>query len=315
MNVPKFRVVFLGTPQFAANILIYLLGQGIEVVAVVTRTDKAKGRSGKPQPPPVKEVALQHDLPLYQPEKISSEEFIPTLQSFNADLFVVVAYGEILRQHVLDTPKHGCINLHASLLPKFRGAAPIQRSIIDGNKETGITIMHLVRKMDAGAIIKQKSCPIDPDETYGSLETKLCELGKEPLLEVIHAFQSGTVTETEQNEDLVTFAPKLELEDTQIDWSRSAQEIHDLVRGVNPFPAAWCNITINGEKKRLKVFLTEVQPPQSTQIDKTGLIVACGEDSLKIIELQLEGKKRMKAGDFAQGVAGKEIKFLSTVSI
>lgn len=304
------KIVFFGTPQFAAEILSYLLKNGIEVAAVVTKPDKPKGRSGTPIPTPVKLVALSQNppLPIYQPELVSAPEFSDTLIQYQADLFVVVAFGEIIKQHLLDMPKLGCINVHASLLPKYRGAAPIQRSIINNETETGITIMHMVRKMDAGDIIHSVAVPIGIDTNYGELEKKLCQVGAEALLNVIHEFAEGNIRRVPQKHEQATYAPKLELEDCQIDWQQSAQSIHNLVRGTNPYPGAWCWVNIKGQQKRLKVLKTKVvdnrhgSPGQVLLADIKGVIVACGQQALQIVDLQLEGKKAMPAEELMRGL-------------
>lgn len=309
--VGKMKVVYFGTPQFAANVLKFLLEHFVDIAAVVTRTDKPKGRSGKLVMTPVKEMLLKHyaSIPLHQPEKVSSLEFRETLHSFQADLFVVVAYGEILKQEVLDAPKSGCINLHASLLPKYRGAAPIQRSIIEGEKETGVTIMHMVKKMDAGDMIRTEKVTIGANETFVDIEKKLCECGAKLLLKVIQDFEKGGVTAYPQDETKVTFASKIEHEDCQIDWNRPAFQIHNLVRGVNPQPGAWCFAHIRGEKKLLKIKSTQLAPEVQgipgaiLKVDETGMVVACGSGGLRIIELQLEGKRAMRPDELLRGVS------------
>jgi methionyl-tRNA formyltransferase len=301
------KILFFGTPKFAADVLDYLLSHQVAVAAVFTKPDKPKGRSGNPVPTPVKAKALAHGLPVHQPEIVSAAEIAPQVAAYNADLFVVVAYGEILKQHLLDMPKIDCINLHASLLPKYRGAAPIQRSIIAGEQETGVTIMHMVKKMDAGDIIKLVKVPIGIDTTYGELEHALCIEGSKLLLEVIRDFEKGTSHRTPQEHDKATLAPKIELEECQIDWTQSAQALHNLIRGVFPFPGAWCWVKIRGQPLRLKVFKTRLRdlagtPGSLLSYGKEGLIIACGKDSLEILELQLEGKKAMKAEELMRGI-------------
>lgn len=308
------KVIYFGTPDFAANVLTYLLDNGVTIPAVITKPDKPKGRSGTPLPTPVKEVALARGIPVFQPPIVSDPAFAPTLEAFEADLFVVVAYGEIIKQHLLDMPKKGCINVHASLLPKWRGAAPIQRSIIHGDKVTGVTIMYMVRKMDAGDIIKTVEVPILPEMTYGQLESALCEAGKQALLQVIRQLEKGDVTREPQNHDLATLAPKIELEDCEVLWSRPAQELHDLIRGVNPHPAAWCYISVKGEKKRLKLLSTKVVEGSGTpgtilRADKEGLTIACGAQALHILELQLEGKKAMTSAELIRGISKENLVF------
>ena len=304
------KIVYFGTPQFAAEILSFLLDHGIEIAAVVTKPDRPKGRSGAPVSTPVKAIAQEKipHIPVYQPEIASAQEFADTLRQYQADLFVVVAYGEIIKQHLLDMPRLGCINVHGSLLPKYRGAAPIQRSIMEGEKETGITIMHLVKKMDAGDIIKMASTPIGPDMTAGELETILCKMGAGLLLEVLHDLEKGIVQQTPQDHDKATLAPKIELEDCEIHWNLPAQKLHNIVRGANPHPGAWCFVTIGDEKKRLKIHKTRLKEGQKglpgtiLSSGKDGLIVACGEDALALLDVQLEGKKAMSAPDLVRGL-------------
>lgn len=302
------RVVFFGTPPFAAEILSHLLQQKIEVVAVISRPDKAQGRSKTPVKGAVRIVAEEHGLPHYQPEKVSSPSFIPTLESFSADLFVVVAYGEILSQAVLDIPKMACINVHASLLPKYRGAAPIQRAIINGEKESGISIMYMVKKMDAGDVILKRALPIEENTTYGELEHEMRKVGGNALLEVIQQFEKGAVTREVQNEHEVTFAPKIELEDCQIPFENDAKVAHNLIRGVNPEPGAWCQISLNGEVKRLKIFRSLIRndialKPKACILNPLKqVLIGCKGGSLEVLEVQLEGKKKMQAIDFYRGL-------------
>ncbi|MFQ5729581.1 MAG: methionyl-tRNA formyltransferase [Waddliaceae bacterium] len=303
------KVIFFGTPIFAANVLTFLFENTIDVVAVVTKPDKPTGRSGQPVPTPVKTVSMEHDpsIPVFQPEKVSAPEFANILPPFDADLFVVVAYGEILKQPILDMPRLGCINVHASLLPKYRGAAPIQRAIINGEAETGITIMHMVRKMDAGGMIKTAKIPIGPNDTFGQIEQQLCGLGSKVLLDVIRDFEKGNITEVPQEESQVLYAPKIELEDCEIDWNLPAQAIHNLVRGVNPYPGAWCFVTGKGKKKRLKIKATRVvegvleAPGKILSCDSEGMVVSCSQGAVRILELQLEGKQPMTPDQLQRG--------------
>lgn len=316
------RVIFFGTPQFAADVLQYLLDHGVDIVAVVSKPDRAKGRSKSLVPTPVKVIAAHHSpaLPIYQPERASSSDFADLLISHRPDLFVVVAYGEIVSQQLLNIPGLGCINLHASLLPKYRGAAPIQRAIIEGESESGVTIMHMVRKMDAGDMIKNVTVSIEPDMTYGELEKLLCEAGKKAFLEVIRQFVKELPLGVSQDHALATTAPKIELEDCQIDWNLAAQSIHNLVRGVNPFPGAWCYVKIRGEKKRLKIHRTRIvfQDPSlrpgtilNALEQKSNLIISTGDQALELSEVQLEGKKNMSSADLIRGICRSEIIFLA----
>jgi methionyl-tRNA formyltransferase len=304
------KIVFFGTPPFAAEVLDHLMAHGVNVVAVVTKPDKPKGRSGDPVPTAVKSLVLQKypHLPLFQPALISAPGESDILLPFHADLFVVVAYGEIIKQHLLDMPPLGCINVHASLLPKYRGAAPIQRAIINGESESGVTIMYMVKKMDAGDMIQSLTVPIEADITFGDYEKLLCRAGCEALLDVVTAFSREELPRVPQNHELATLAPKIELEDCEIDWANSAQAIHDLVRGVNPYPGAWCTVLVKGEKKRLKIWQTEVinekhgRPGAFSQHADGRLVVACGESSVIVLELQLEGKKAMHSQDLLRGL-------------
>lgn len=312
------KVVFFGTPRFSANVLTYLLDHHVDIVAIVTKPDRPQGRSNALIQTPVKQVGLSRlpSIPIFQPEKISAPEHAQLLLPFQADLFVVVAFGEIIKQNLLDMPNLGCINLHTSLLPKYRGAAPIQRCLIAGETETGATIMHLVKKMDAGDVIKTVKISIDPDTTYGELEQHLCEVGQEALLETIEDFKHGKIERIPQDETLVTFAPKIELEECEIHWNRSAQTIHNLVRGVNPHPGAWCQVNIKGERKRLKINRTAVVSGKLGKVgqivgwDKQGLVIQCETDCLRLIELQLEGKKAMKDIDFMRGISKEHVELI-----
>jgi methionyl-tRNA formyltransferase len=305
------KIVYFGTPQFAAHVLQYLLDNNIEIAAVITKPDKPQGRSLHLQPTPVKTVALAQNppLPVYQPELVSDLEFAPTLAQYNADLFVVVAYGEIIKQHLLDMPKIACINLHASLLPKYRGAAPIQRCLINGEKETGVTIMHMVKKMDAGDMIATVTVPLSDEITYGELEQKLCTEGCALLHKTIKEFEQGIPPRIVQDVSLITYAPKIELEECEVVWTKPAKVLHDMIRGVSPAPGAWCYVTIKDQKKRLRIFKTKVvegthgeAPGKILHWGREGVVVACGEDALCLIEVQLEGKKAMSAIEFARGM-------------
>lgn len=305
------KIVFFGTPPFAAQVLEDLFKAGLDVVAVVSKPDRPQGRSMTPVPTPVKVAAQSHNpsLPIYQPVTVSDPDFFPILEAHKADLFVVVAYGEIIKQHLLDMPRLGCINLHASLLPKYRGAAPIQRCIIDGETESGVTIMHMVRKMDAGDMIAVVKVSVALEMTYGELEKELCEVGTKALIKTISAIENGSASSVPQDHAQATLAPKIELEDCEILWSQPAQAIHNLVRGVNPHPGAWCYVHVRGAKKRLKINRTTVipdrigQPGELLAFGKEGFIVACQEGAIRILELQLEGKKAMTADEFTRGLA------------
>lgn len=307
------RIVFFGTPQFSAEVLNHLLENGFDIVAVVTKPDKPQGRSKELIPSPVKQLAISKGIPVHQPLKASAPESASVLESFNADLFVVVSYGEIIKQNLLDMPKMGCINVHVSLLPKYRGAAPIQFCLFQGEKETGVTIMHMVLKMDAGEIIKKAYLPIDENITAGELEQKLSVLGAKTLVEVLKEIEKGPVPCIPQNEALATYAPKVELENCEIHWNQTARQIHNLIRGSNPEPGAWCYVEINGVIKRLKIFRSEVVPEHQgtpgTFVSfggKQGIVINCGEQALRLLEVKLEGKRLMSAEEFARGIKENE---------
>ncbi len=312
------KIVYFGTPQFAANILSFLLQHHVDIKAVVTRPDRPKGRSGAPVSSPVKLVALEHGIVLHQPEKASTPEFADVLRQYDADLFIVAAYGEIVKQHLLDMPKIACLNVHPSLLPKYRGATPIQSSLIAGDKETAVTIMQMVLKMDAGDIIKTVNVPIDENINYGDLDQLLSMKGAELLLQVIHEAEKGSLPHTPQDHSKATFCQKIELEQCEVNWSWPAEKIHNLIRGVSPHPGAWCYVLVRGQKKRMKLITTRLvqesssaKPGTILRCDKEGLWIACGEKSLRLLDLQLEGKKAMLAQEFFRGMPLDQFLFIT----
>ncbi len=311
------RVVFFGTPTFAAEILQALLKHKTQVVAVVSRPDKAQGRSKKLVPTPVKLVAESAQLPLYQPERTSDPEFLKVLASYQADLFVVVAYGEIVRQLVLDMPRLACINIHASLLPKYRGAAPIQRAIMAGESKTGISIMYMVKKMDAGDVINVGEVPVGPDTSFETCEKDLLKMGITKILESLDAFKEGLVQGTAQDESLVTFASKIEKEDGEMLWAQSAQELHNLVRALCPSPSAWCWVLLKGERKRLKVQKATILPSESWHPPGTvlpssqkELCIQTHAGVLSLLQVQLEGRKSMPIAVFLNAVNKENLGFI-----
>lgn len=304
------RIVFFGTSSFAAKILSSLIERGDRVVAIVTRPDRFKGRNLQASPPPVKEIAskLKPDLPIFQPEKASAPEFANVLKTLDADLFVVVAYGEIIKKNLLEMPRLGCINIHASLLPKFRGAAPIQRSLMEGEKETGITIIEMSPQMDAGDILSIESIPISEEMTFGELESKLCHLSIKLLFDLLHQFEVGKVAKTPQDHTLATFAPKLTPEDEKIDWQKPAASIYNQIRALSPIPGVWCKIKIGPDIKRLKIIKAKVEenlvdnPGKILTFGKEGWVIACGQGALRLIEVQLEGKRAMSVEECMRGI-------------
>jgi methionyl-tRNA formyltransferase len=298
------KIIYFGTPYFAAEILKDLIAHGIEVAAVVTQPDRPKGRSLQLNPSPVKSVALEHNIPVFQPEKCSNELFLNEIKAVHAALFVVVAFGQILPQKLLDIPPLGCINVHASLLPKYRGAAPIHRAIMAGEKETGIAIQKMVYKLDAGDVIAVAKIEIGFLLTFGELEKRLIEISKPLLLQVIHQYEIRIPEGKAQNHTLATYASKVEPEEGEIHWNRPAQEIHNLIRAFSPRPGAWCWIYLpDGERKRLKIFRSEIVPGggKPGELSFREGTVATAHNLLKLIEVQPEGKKAMNGADWLRG--------------
>jgi methionyl-tRNA formyltransferase len=302
MQPQELRTVFMGTPDFALQTLQGLIDAGCKMVGVYTQPDRPKGRGKKLAPPPVKELAQKYDIPVYQPLRLRQPEAVAELEALAPDLIVVVAYGQILPKSVLEIPAHGCINVHASLLPKYRGAAPINKAIIDGETETGITTMFMDVGLDTGDMLVKKTLAIGPEETAGELHDRLASLGRETMEETLRQLCAGTLQRDVQNDEQSTYASMMKKEDGRIDWSRSAQEIHNHVRGLDPWPGAYT--TINGELLKLAETSSEAaegKPGSVIEADKDGVCVACGSGSLRIQLLQLAGRKRLAAADFLRG--------------
>ena len=293
----------MGTPDIAATCLEKIIESGFQVVGVYTQPDRPKNRGMKLAFSAVKEVALRAQLPVFQPENFKEEETVQQLRDLKPDVIAVVAYGRILPQNVLDIPPLGCINIHASLLPSYRGSAPYQWAVLDGLKETGVSAMYLVREMDAGDVIDVSKTPIGADETAGELLDRLAVLGAELLAKTLSRFQNGEqVIATPQDPAKVTYAPMLDKTMCPIDWTLSAQQVHDKVRGLHPWPVA----TMELQGKKFKVHQTAVidgsgKPGEILGLTKTGLKIACGEGAVEIRSLQAEGGKRMAAPDYFRG--------------
>lgn len=297
----KLKIIFAGTPDFSVPPLQALVASDHEVIAVYTQPDRPAGRGRKLTPSPVKQTALEHDVPVYQPKNFKAEEDLALLESLGADLMVVVAYGLILPQRVLDAPRLGCINIHASLLPRWRGAAPIQRAIHAGDAESGITIMEMELGLDTGPMLLKKVCPIETGETGGSLHDKLSMMGAEALMEALPGIADGSLTPEVQDDTLANYASKLEKAESRIDWSRSAIEIDRQVRAFNPWPVAQADL----DGKALRIWDSspqaggeELTPGQVIAQSKEGIEVATGNGVLKITMLQMPGKRAMSAADF-----------------
>ncbi|WP_298440192.1 methionyl-tRNA formyltransferase [Geobacter sp.] len=296
------RIVFMGTPDFACPTLRKLIERGEEVVAVVTQPDRPKGRGQKLVPPPVKVVAEEHGIPVLQPHRVRAPEVVEQLRALNPDLMVVVAFGQILPQALLDIPRYGCINIHASLLPRYRGAAPINWCLINGETETGITTMQMDAGLDTGDMLVKRAIAIDPDEDAQSLHDRLSRLGAETVAETLDRLTAGTLTREKQDDALSCYAPMLRKETGLIDWTRPAQEIKNLVRGLTPWPGAYTSL----HSKTLKVCKAAAdgtcgEPGLVIRSGREGILVGCGTGSLLIEELQLEGRKRLPASDFLAG--------------
>ncbi len=298
------RIIYMGTPDFAVNTLECLAESRHDVVAVFTQPDKPQGRKQILSAPPVKEKALELGIPVYQPEKLRTLEMVELIKSLEPDIIVVAAYGQILSKDVLDAPKYGCINVHASLLPKYRGASPIQWSILNGDEETGVTIMRMDEGLDTGDIILQEKIRILPEDTADTLFERMANLGGPLALKAIEQIEAGTAIYIKQKEDEASYVKMIKKEMGEIDWSKPAEEISRLVRGLNSWPCAYTFL----KDKQLKIWESKVAtlsvasavPGQIVSLED-GLVVACGEGALVLREVQLAGKKRMKAIDFARG--------------
>ena len=296
------RVLYMGTPDFAAAALEAIVEAGHEVVAVVTQPDKEKGRGKAVSMSPVKECALKHNIPVLQPVRIRRPESVEELKQYEADVYVVAAFGQILTQEILDIPKYGCINIHASLLPGYRGAAPIQWAILDGLEETGVTIMQMDAGIDTGDILMQEKIAIEATDTGESLFDKLSELGAKAIVKALPLIEQGALTPVKQDDSKSNYAKMLSKEMGLIDWNSDAVVIERYVRGLNSWPSAYSYI--NG--KQLKIWRAEVvdatgTPGQVVAVDKKSITVACGEKAVKLLEIQLEGKKRMEVSAFLLG--------------
>lgn len=308
------KVIFMGTPDFSVGTLEALIEAGHEVVLAVTQPDKPKGRGKEMQFTPVKECAVKHGIPVYQPRKVREPECVEELRKYEADIMVVIAFGQILPKEILEMTPYGCVNVHASLLPKYRGAAPIQWSIIDGEAVTGVTTMQMDEGLDTGDMLLKTEIPIEKDETGGSLHDKLAEAGAALCVETLKALQKKTVTPKKQGESPTAYARMLDKHLGNIDWNEGAEKIERLIRGLTPWPSAYT--TWNG--KQMKIWRAEVErkagkeiPGTIVKVEKEAFFVQTGEGMLKVLELQIPGKKRMDAGAFLRGYQVKPGEILS----
>lgn len=303
----RMNIIFMGTPDFSVGTLKALVEEGHHISLVVTQPDKPKGRGNQMQMPPVKEYALQHEIPVFQPDRIRKRENMDILFNYQADLIVVVAYGQLLPKEILDYPKHGCMNVHASLLPKYRGAAPIQWAILNGEKVTGVTIMRMEEGLDTGPIILQKEYRILEQETGGSLFEQLMTLGAQACIQAIELFMQGLVTFTKQDHEHATHTSMIHKKLGELCWKADAIELERKIRGLNPWPSAFTywsqktvkiwSATVVSDKEEWSMYA----PGTVCEVQKDGFFIRTGKGSLFIKELQLEGKKRMFAEEFLRG--------------
>ena len=313
------KVIFMGTPDFAVGTLRAIIEAGHEVSLVVTQPDKPKGRGGKMAISAVKEAALEYELPIFQPDRIRKEEHIAYLKQYEADVIVVVAFGQILPKEILEMPKYGCVNVHASLLPKYRGAAPIQWAVIKGEKVSGVTTMHMDEGLDTGAILLQRELVLAEDETGGSLFDRLSQVGAELLVETLKGLEEGSINERAQDDSLASHTGIIKKSFGEIDFSKPAEEIECLIRGLNPWPSAFTHyngkllkiwkakvLTEEEAKEQLSADFSEAKAGEIVGITKHSLLIKTGEGVLSVLELQLEGKKRMEIDAFLRGVQIKE---------
>lgn len=296
------KILFMGTPDFAVPCLDILVSNGFDVCGAVTQPDKPKGRGRKLTPPPVKEYAISKNIPVYQPQTLKDGEFENVLDELKPQLIAVVAYGKILPEYILDFPEYGCVNVHGSVLPKYRGAAPIQWAIINGDKTTGVTTQYMKMGVDTGDIIFTDETEILPDETYGELYTRLSQSGAKLLLKTVNAIKDGTAPRTEQDESEATHAPMLTKETGHIDWTKSADEVLSLIRGTNPWPMSYA---MYGDEM-MKVFGVKKgsgfdAPPGKIRIVNKKLEISCGIDSVVVDEIQFKGGKRMTVASYLNG--------------
>ena len=298
------KIVFMGTPEFAVPCLQKIIDEGHEVVAVVTQPDKPKGRGKKLAMPPVKELALKYDIPVYQPLKAREESFVDTLKEMNPELIVVVAFGQILPKSILDIPKYGCVNVHASLLPRYRGAAPLNWVIINGEEKTGVTTMYMDEGLDTGDMILKSEIPLDDEITAGELHDKMMIDGAKVLKETIDLIEKGEAPREKQSNEDTCYSPIMNKSLGNIDWKKSAIDIHNLVRGINPWPSAYTTY----EGQTMKIWKTKVidknsdkDPGTIISVDKEGINISTSEGIVQIKEIQMAGKKRMEVPEYIKG--------------
>ena len=297
------RIVFMGTPDFAVPALGAVLAAGHEVVGVYSQPPRAAGRGLAARKSPVQLFAESRGLAVHTPGSLRSAEEQARFKSLNADAGVVVAYGQILPKAILEAPRYGCFNIHASLLPRWRGAAPIQRALLAGDAETGVAVMRIEEKMDTGAVCLMERTAIGPDETAGELHDRLSELGAELMVRVLGDLGKGSLACWPQHDEGVTFAAKIEPDETRIDWSRKADEVHNQIRGLSPHPGAWFEVDLNGKRERVRALrstFAEGEGKPATVLDDQ-LTIACGKGSVRLLQVQRAGKRPMPVAEFRRG--------------
>lgn len=305
------KIVFMGTPDFAVPCLEALINDGCEIAAVFTQPDKPKGRGYAMTPPPVKVCAEKHGIQVYQPEKMKDGTAYEILREIKPDMIVVVAYGKILPKDIIELPEFGCINVHASLLPEYRGAAPIQWAVLDGKKKTGVTTMYMDVGLDTGDMLLKAETEIGENETAGELHDRLSAMGAELMVKTLHEAEKGTLVREKQDDNKSCYASMLTKEMSVIDFGKTAQQVHDLVRGLNSWPSA--SAVLNGKRMKIhRTLITEGSGEPGQVLSLEPFVVACGSGAVEITELQPEGKKKMSAQAFLNGlhnVSAKELKF------
>jgi methionyl-tRNA formyltransferase len=302
------RIIFMGTPDFAVPTLMEIVGQGHEVVAVYSQPPRPAGRGMEERKTPVHEKAELLGLPVFTPLSLKSEEEQAKFAALDADVAVVVAYGLLLPKAILDAPAHGCLNLHGSLLPRWRGAAPIQRAIMAGDAETGVEVMRMGEGLDTGPVCMVERIAISDEMTAGDLHDKMMVLGADLMVRALAALSRGALSETEQAEDGVLYAQKIEKAESRVEFARPASEVHNHIRGLSPFPGAWCEMEIKGKRQRVKILrsqLVEGEGEPGTLLSED-MTIACKDGAIRLLELQRAGKGAMKAQDFQRG-AGLEV--------
>ena len=305
------RIIFMGTPDFSVPVLTEIIGQGHEVVAVYTRAPKPAGRGMGERRSPVHDLAAGFDIPVHTPKTLRNDEAADLFRSHEADVAVVVAYGLILPKPILDAPADGCLNLHGSLLPRWRGAAPIQRAIMAGDAETGVMVMQMEEGLDTGPVGMAERVTIGADETTGELHDRLSRLGADLMVRALAALSRGSLVFTPQAADGVVYAHKIEKAESRIDWSRPAQAVHDHIRGLSPFPGAWFEADFGRGLERIKVLRTTLAKGQGTAGQRLGddLTIACGDGAVRLLQVQRAGKGPVSADEFLRGVRDLPDKF------